>query len=115
MLAAEKAGVPAEDFIRAMQEGHERDFADFGVRFDCYHSTHSDENRELAELIYTRLRDGTHGVKAIARRSIQQLYDPERGMFLPDRYVKRSEEHTSELQSLMRNSYAVFCLKKKNK
>src|SRR3546814_9628577 len=28
---------------------------------------------------------------------------------------KRSEEHTSELQSLMRISYAVFCLKKKNK
>src|SRR3546814_10096620 len=28
---------------------------------------------------------------------------------------QRSEEHTSELQSLMRNSYAVFCLKKKNK
>src|SRR3546814_2503788 len=27
----------------------------------------------------------------------------------------RSEEHTSELQSLMRNSYAVFCLKKKKK
>src|SRR3546814_8293873 len=30
-------------------------------------------------------------------------------------YVTRSEEHTSELQSLMRNSYAVFCLKKKTK
>src|SRR3546814_9636429 len=29
--------------------------------------------------------------------------------------VKRSEEHTSELQSLMRSSYAVFCLKKKIK
>src|SRR3546814_13376664 len=29
--------------------------------------------------------------------------------------VSRSEEHTSELQSLMRISYAVFCLKKKNK
>src|SRR3546814_6773981 len=28
-------------------------------------------------------------------------------------YVARSEEHTSELQSLMRTSYAVFCLKKK--
>src|SRR3546814_9635895 len=28
--------------------------------------------------------------------------------------IRRSEEHTSELQSLMRNSYAVFCLKKKN-
>src|SRR3546814_3862441 len=31
------------------------------------------------------------------------------------RQVSRSEEHTSELQSLMRISYAVFCLKKKNK
>src|SRR3546814_1535215 len=29
--------------------------------------------------------------------------------------IERSEEHTSELQSLMRTSYAVFCLKKKNK
>src|SRR3546814_8008628 len=29
----------------------------------------------------------------------------------PDRRIRRSEEHTSELQSLMRNSYAVFCLK----
>src|SRR3546814_5689807 len=37
---------------------------------------------------------------------------------LPDQNgytVERSEEHTSELQSLMRISYAVFCLKKKNK
>src|SRR3546814_2627240 len=31
----------------------------------------------------------------------------------PDPLVRRSEEHTSELQSLMRISYAVFCLKKK--
>src|SRR3546814_8846318 len=30
-------------------------------------------------------------------------------------HQRRSEEHTSELQSLMRNSYAVFCLKKKKK
>src|SRR3546814_3788683 len=29
--------------------------------------------------------------------------------------ARRSEEHTSELQSLIRNSYSVFCLKKKNK
>src|SRR3546814_6666839 len=35
--------------------------------------------------------------------------DPERD------FASRSEEHTSELQSLMRNSYAVFCLKKKKK
>src|SRR3546814_9971261 len=34
---------------------------------------------------------------------------------LCDRDLTRSEEHTSELQSLMRISYAVFCLKKKNR
>src|SRR3546814_7565699 len=33
----------------------------------------------------------------------------------PARQDRRSEEHTSELQSLMRSSYAVFCLKKKKK
>src|SRR3546814_9135743 len=35
--------------------------------------------------------------------------------FLLQKAKRRSEEHTSELQSLMRTSYAVFCLKKKNK
>src|SRR3546814_12416215 len=32
---------------------------------------------------------------------------------IPNESMRRSEEHTSELQSLMRNSYAVFCLKRK--
>ncbi|THD11203.1 methionine--tRNA ligase [Metallibacterium scheffleri] len=89
MLAAEKAGVAPEAFIRDIQRSHERDFADFGVAFDHYHSTHSPENQQLASLIYTRLRDGGH----IARRSIQQLYDPVKGMFLPDRYVKGTCPH----------------------
>src|SRR3546814_5001240 len=38
-----------------------------------------------------------------------------KGVALPPAPSPRSEEHTSELQSLMRISYAVFCLKKKNK
>src|SRR3546814_1283470 len=45
------------------------------------------------------------GIAAYARRPLGQGEAPE----------SRSEEHTSELQSLMRISYAVFCLKKKNK
>src|SRR3546814_7879850 len=44
---------------------------------------------------------------AIAAFGIRLLFQHERLV------VDRSEEHTSELQSLMRNSYAVFCLKKK--
>jgi methionyl-tRNA synthetase len=84
MLAAEKAGMTAEAFIDGIRQGHEADFAAFGVAFDHYHTTHSDENRELASLIYTRLRDGG----SIAKRSIKQLFDPEKQMFLPDRYIK---------------------------
>ncbi|MEQ1439372.1 methionine--tRNA ligase [Fontimonas sp. SYSU GA230001] len=84
MLAAEKAGMSPERFIAGIRAEHERDFADFGVAFDHYHSTHSDENRVLAELIYKRLDAGG----AIARRTIQQLYDPVKQMFLPDRYIK---------------------------
>ena len=84
MLAAEKAGLAPETYIDGIRLTHEADFAAFGVAFDHYHSTHSDENRELASLIYTRLRDGGY----IARRTIQQLFDPEKTMFLPDRYIK---------------------------
>ena len=84
MLAAEKAGMTPEAFIDGIRQGHEADFKAFGVAFDWYHTTHSDENRELASLIYTRLRDGG----SIAKRSIKQLFDPEKQMFLPDRYIK---------------------------
>ena len=84
MLAAERAGKTPEDFIEGIRAEHEADFRDFGVAFDHYHSTHSEENRELASLIYTRLREAGH----IGHRLVEQLFDPERKMFLPDRYIK---------------------------
>ena len=84
MLAAEKAGKTPEDFIAGMQAGHERDFAAFGVAFDHYDSTNSAGNRELTEQFYARLEAGGH----IGRRSVAQFYDPAKGMFLPDRYIK---------------------------
>jgi methionyl-tRNA synthetase len=84
MLAAEKAGVTPEQFVAPMQVAHERDFKDFGVAFDHYHSTHSPENQAITESIYTALR--MRG--AIRSRSVEQFYDPVKAMFLPDRYVK---------------------------
>jgi methionyl-tRNA synthetase len=84
MLAAEKAGVSPETFIANIQAGHERDFAAFGVDFDHYDSTNSAANRELTEALYTRLDAAGH----ISRRSVAQFYDPAKGMFLPDRYIK---------------------------
>ncbi|GAB2520824.1 methionine--tRNA ligase [Lysobacter humi (ex Lee et al. 2017)] len=84
MLAAEKAGMTPEAYIQGIQRSHERDFADFGVAFDHYDSTNSETNRELTTAIYTALDAAGH----IGRRAVAQLFDPEKGMFLPDRYVK---------------------------
>ncbi|KAF1015968.1 MAG: Methionine--tRNA ligase [Stenotrophomonas maltophilia] len=84
MLAAEKAGVPPETFIASIQASHERDFAAFGVAFDHYDSTNSAANKALTEQFYLKLEAAGH----ISRRSVAQFYDPAKGMFLPDRYVK---------------------------
>ena len=84
MLKSQQLGMTPEQMIAEVSTEHQADFAGFGISFDNYHSTHSDENRELASLIYTRLRDGGY----IKSRGISQLFDPEKSMFLPDRFVK---------------------------
>lgn len=84
MLKAQQLGITPEEMIAAVSEEHQTDFAGFNISFDNYHSTHSDENRELAELIYGRLKAGDF----IKGRTITQLFDPEKSMFLPDRFVK---------------------------
>ncbi len=84
MLRAEKEGVTPEQLIAAVQAEHSADFADFLVNFDNFHSTHSEENRALSAEIYRRLRDAGH----IASRAVTQYFDPEKGMFLADRFIK---------------------------
>ncbi len=84
MLKAQQLGITPEEMIAAVSQEHQADFAGFNISFDNYHSTHSDENRELAGLIYGRLQTGGK----IKSRTISQLFDPEKSMFLPDRFVK---------------------------
>jgi len=84
MLRAQAEGVTPEQLIQRMHTEHLRDFTDFGVAFDNYYSTHSEENRFFAEYIYTQLRDAGH----IRTRVISQAYDPKAEMFLPDRFIK---------------------------
>jgi len=84
MLKAQQLGLAPEAMIAAVSQEHQADFAGFGISFDNYHSTHSDENREFASLIYGRLKENGY----IKSRSISQLFDPEKAMFLPDRFVK---------------------------
>ena len=83
MLSADAQGLSPEALIKQVKAEHERDFADFLISFDNYHSTHSDENRWLTEAMYGRLEAAGH----IERREISQLYDPEKQLFLADRYI----------------------------
>ena len=84
MLKAEQLGTTPEALTTAMRESHERDFTAFGIVYDSYHTTHSPENKTLAENIYKRLRDKGD----IVKRTISQAFDPIKNIFLPDRYVK---------------------------
>ena len=84
MLSAEAANRTPEAHIAAIQARHEQDSAGFLIDFDHYHSTHSPENQRWSENIFERLKSGGH----IAVREITQAYDPEKGLFLADRFIK---------------------------
>lgn len=84
MLKAQQLGITPEQMIAQTSQEHQADFAEFLIGFDNYHSTHSEENRQFASDIYTKLDKGGY----IKRKTISQLFDPEKQMFLPDRFVK---------------------------
>jgi methionyl-tRNA synthetase len=84
MLSAESQGITPEEQIDAMRAAHLRDSDAFAISFDNFGSTHSDATRVWCERIYERLR----AADAIAEREITQAYDPEKGLFLADRFIK---------------------------
>ena len=84
MLRAQSEGITPEQLIADTEKEHRADFAEFLVDFDNFHSTHSEENKELAQGIYTRLKEAGH----IHTKTIKQAYDPEKEMFLPDRFIR---------------------------
>jgi len=84
MLAAEKAGKPPEEFIAGISKGRKQYLDGFHIGFDNWHSTHSKENTELSQDIYRKLK--ARGL--IYPKTIEQFFDPVKGMFLADRYIK---------------------------
>ncbi len=84
MLRAEAEGITPEELIASVAEGHKRDYQRFGISFDNFHSTHSEENRELSSSIFLALKKAGF----IESKTIEQFFDPVKGMFLPDRYIK---------------------------
>ncbi|ASQ47379.1 Methionine--tRNA ligase [Legionella clemsonensis] len=84
MLKAEQLGITPEELTTQIKKSHEQDFKAFAIDYDCYHTTHSEENQWLASQIYQQLQDSGD----IVKKTIRQAYDPVKQMFLPDRYVK---------------------------
>ena len=84
MLNARKQGITPEELVARSSASQQRDFADFRIEFDNFHTTHSEENRVLSNTIYERNRDAGH----VESRTIIQAYDPQENMFLPDRFIK---------------------------
>jgi methionyl-tRNA synthetase len=87
MIAAEKAGITPKQFVANIAAGRKPYLDGFHIAFDNWHSTDAPENHELARQIYRDLRDRADG-SLIESRSIEQFFDPEKNMFLPDRFIK---------------------------
>jgi methionyl-tRNA synthetase len=84
MIRAEQEGVSPETLIARSAEEHQRDYREFLIQFDHFHSTHSPENVHFTRVLYETLRAGGF----ISRRTVRQAYDAQARMFLPDRYVR---------------------------
>ncbi len=84
MLKAEKEGITPEELVARIAAERPTYLNGFHIKFDHWHSTHSQENVQLSGDIYLALK--ANGL--ISQRTIEQFYDPVKGMFLPDRYIK---------------------------
>ncbi|HNP63052.1 MAG TPA: methionine--tRNA ligase [Woeseiaceae bacterium] len=84
MLKARELGISPEELTERVSAEFVRDFSDFDIEFDNFHSTHSPENEALVTDIYEKLRENGD----IYTRTIEQSYDEKEGMFLPDRFVR---------------------------
>ena len=90
MIAAEKAGKTPQQFVADIAAGRKPYLDGFHIAFDNWHSTDAPENHELARQIYRDLRDipAEQGGSLIEVRAVEQFFDPEKNMFLPDRFIK---------------------------
>ena len=84
MIKAASLGITPEQMIEEVGKHHRADFQGFLINYDNYYRTHSEENRIFSEEMYKTLRERGY----ITTKTISQLYDPVKGMFLPDRFVK---------------------------
>lgn len=84
MIKARQEGISAEELVTRVAKEQHADLQAFGVAFDNFHTTHSDENQQLVYRMFAALKDAGH----IYTKTIEQAFDEQEKMFLPDRFVK---------------------------
>ncbi len=84
MLKAEAEGITPQQLVARIAADRPRYLDGFHIAFDHWHSTESKENTWLSQDIYRRLAKGGF----VYKKPIEQFYDPVKGMFLADRYIK---------------------------
>ncbi len=84
MLKAQEQGITPQQLVARIAAERPRYLQGFHISFDHWSSTDSAENTQLSQEIYARLK----AAGLIYEKSVEQFYDPLKGMFLPDRYIK---------------------------
>ena len=84
MLKAESEGITPQELVARIAAERPKYLNGFHLSFDHWYSTDSPENTALSQDIYRRLKD----TDLIYVRPVEQFYDPIKGMFLADRYIR---------------------------
>ncbi len=84
MLKAEAEGITPKQLIARIHAERPRYLTGFHISFDNFHSTDSPENFELTQDIYRKLKQAG----LVYSKPVEQFFDPVKGMFLADRYIK---------------------------
>jgi methionyl-tRNA synthetase len=84
MLKAQEEGITPQELVARIAADRPRYLKGFHLSFDHWWSTDSPENTQLSQEVYARLK----AAGLIYQKAVEQFYDPVKGMFLPDRYIK---------------------------
>jgi methionyl-tRNA synthetase len=84
MLKAEAEGVSPQELVARITADRPRYLQGFHIGFDHWYTTDSPENVALSQDVYRRLK----AAGLVYVKAVEQFYDPVKGMFLADRYIK---------------------------
>ena len=83
MLKANEMGIKPEVLVKKVREDHMKTYKIYNIDFTNYHSTHSEENKEISEKIYNAAVSND----LVIKKTIEQYYDDSEDMFLSDRFI----------------------------